>query len=39
MVMFFRKIKNTETLDFLLVKNIGKEFSDLKILFIKDHSS
>ena len=39
MVMFFRKIKNTETLDFLLVKNIDKEFSDLKILFIKDHSS
>ena len=39
MAMFLCKIKNVETLNFLLVKNIDKDFSDVKILITKDYSS
>ena len=39
MAIFFCKIKNVETLNFLLVKNIDKDFSDVKILITKDYSS
>ena len=37
MAMFFCKAKNVQTI--LLVKNIGKDFSNLKNLITKDHSS
>ena len=39
MAMFFWKTKTVQALNFLLVKNIGKDILDLKILIIKDHSS
>ena len=35
----FWKTKNVKTLNFLLVKNIGKNFSRQKILTINDHPS
>ena len=35
MAMFFWKIKNVQTLNVLLVKNIEKDFSDVKILITK----
>ena len=39
MAMVFGKIKNVETVNVLLVKNIDKDFSDVKILITKDYSS
>ena len=39
MAMFFCKIKNVETVNVLLVKNIDKDFLDVKILVTKDCSS
>ena len=39
MAMFFCKIKNVETVNVLLGKNIDKDFSDVKILITKDYSS
>ena len=39
MAMFFCKAENVQTLKFLLVKNIGKDFSNLKNLITKDQSS
>ena len=36
MVMFSWKTKNVPTLNFLLIKDIGKDFSDLKISISKD---
>ena len=38
MAMFW-KTKNVQTLIFILVKNMDKDFLDLKILITKDHSS
>ena len=35
MAMFFWKIKNVQTLNVLLVKNLEKDFSDVKILITK----
>ena len=35
MAMFFCKIKNVETVNVLLVKNIDKDFLDVKILWNK----
>ena len=39
MAMFFWKTENVQTLNDLLVKSIDKDFSDVKILITKDHSS
>ena len=39
MAMFFWKTKNVQTLNVLLVKNIDKDFSDVKTLFTEEHSS
>ena len=39
MATFFWKTKNVQTLNVLLVKDIDKDFSDVKILITKDHSS
>ena len=36
---FFEKPKNVETLNILLVKNRDKDFSNVKTLITKDHSS
>ena len=39
--MFYGEVflKNVQSLKLLLVKYIGKDFSDLKTLITKDHSS
>ena len=39
MATFFWKTKNIQILNALLVKDIDKDFSDVKILITKDHSS
>ena len=39
MAIFFWKTQNVQTLNFLLVKHIDKDISDVKILITKEHPS
>ena len=39
MATFFWKTKYVQTLNILLVTDIDKDFSDVKVLITKDHSS
>ena len=39
MEMYFWKTKNVQTLNVLLVKNVDKDFSNMKILVTEEHYS
>ena len=39
MATIFSETKNVQTLNVLLVKDIDKDFSDVKILFTEEHSA
>ena len=38
-MFFFKKTRNVQNLNVLLAKYVDKDFSDVKFLITKDHSS